>query len=444
MASPALRATLPRRGRSKNSTAANAPAKGYRGSSNLVESVKRSQAVPPHFGQTPDWGIWSAAKPQEWQLRKTFLGPAKLGGTLNLSCRRSCERRRRRWRAASCCSEVLGRVLSVIVVKSCTSITTDPYGMFGLIAWRKPPKLPLAVTRSAPMTRLSMLLALGLLATLCGCSPGYVHTGEDGAVGPITPPSRWTLSGNMNDAALAGDGNLATVATGRTGQMSTLVVDLGSVCYFNMLVIDHGTGSEGAYPAKLAVETSMDGSNYVRRKVVAGSRRVTVVLLDQNTLARYIRISEAQAGGRRLFHRRGLRPVEPVSRLARAALRPENRDCSQENRDCFQCRLFETGSCPGFSIRGSRWPVSPQPEGDAVISAACCVTRRQRCQGIASFSFLACDTESLASRPRPSFEAGSCSGVVAAGVLCFAIVLAAREFWGEPSRKAVGHVRTSP
>jgi hypothetical protein len=148
-----------------------------------------------------------------------------------------------------------------------------------------------------------MLFAiLALLASSGGCEPGPIY-GPDAqrlSVGSITPRSTWTASGNLDMPDLATDGNLNTMAVGRTGNPPpSLRIDLGRACTFNFVVVDHGR-DELAYARRVEIAISNDGRIFSPCMIGPGSRRVSNFMLPKMALARYIRITAIEPGAKPL------------------------------------------------------------------------------------------------------------------------------------------------
>ena len=141
-------------------------------------------------------------------------------------------------------------------------------------------------------------LALMLALTVCmsvGCVGNlYDNRGRGGLAESVTPVSQWNASGNLSNLQNAIDGNVLTVAVGGDSGNDSITIDLGKVCYFNMVAIDHGPRQHG-FAQRVAILTSLSGDQYTYRKSGPGNRRVTVLLLDQAVLARYVRVQVVMA-----------------------------------------------------------------------------------------------------------------------------------------------------
>ena len=147
-----------------------------------------------------------------------------------------------------------------------------------------------------------VLCGATLSAALAGCedvAPIYTQ-GTGGYMGAsITPKTSWTVSGNLNDLKAAIDGNVNTAAHSTQYQYegSEITLDLKGMCLFQTIIIDHGKESEG-YARLVAVKTSADGREFKDRYTGVGSQRVTLLLLPEPVLARYIRLQVVRAGYR--------------------------------------------------------------------------------------------------------------------------------------------------
>ena len=114
----------------------------------------------------------------------------------------------------------------------------------------------------------------------------------------LSPRARWLASGDLRDPQNAVDGNVATAAVSRAAhQNATLTIDLGKICLFNMVVVEHGV-SEFGFPRRMAVFTSTDGMKFRKQIEVPGLRKVTTAILIRQVLARYIRLQAAEPGDR--------------------------------------------------------------------------------------------------------------------------------------------------
>ena len=155
------------------------------------------------------------------------------------------------------------------------------------------------------MKRLFLTTALVLIAASGGCEPAPIY-GPDAkrqTIGSVTARSLWSASGNLDNPALAFDGNLGTAAVAQAGSNPpSLTIDLGQVCMFNFIAIDHGADQLG-YARRVQIDTSIDGRTFTARIVGPGTRRVSDFLLQtpahpNPVLARYVRITAVESGQR--------------------------------------------------------------------------------------------------------------------------------------------------
>ncbi len=141
---------------------------------------------------------------------------------------------------------------------------------------------------------LALLLTLAVGST-AGCVGNlYDNSGAGILAESVTSVQQWSASGNLSDLQNAIDGNVLTAAVGTDSGNDLITIDLGKVCYFNMVAIDHGLLEQG-FAKRVAVLTSLGGNQFVYRKSGPGNRRVTVLLLDQAVLARYVRFQVVMA-----------------------------------------------------------------------------------------------------------------------------------------------------
>ena len=135
------------------------------------------------------------------------------------------------------------------------------------------------------------------VALLCGAAlcPGCPQVPEISS-SDITPRSTWRASGDLREPAKAIDGYLSTAAVSGNNYTNAYIgLDLGKVCLFNRIIVDHGPDEHG-YPARMAVYTSLDGQNFTLQGEFAGKRSVTNALLLTPVLARYIRLQAVAPG----------------------------------------------------------------------------------------------------------------------------------------------------
>jgi hypothetical protein len=141
----------------------------------------------------------------------------------------------------------------------------------------------------------TVLLAAAVASGGCGASPVYSALNPEALAGAVSSPSSWRVYGNLENLPNAIDGNVQTAATSRGVGMDVLTVDLGKVCLFNLVIIDHGS-HEDAYARRVAVLTSVDGHNFDYHLSGPGNRRITSLLLERPVLARYVRLQAVLPG----------------------------------------------------------------------------------------------------------------------------------------------------
>ena len=141
---------------------------------------------------------------------------------------------------------------------------------------------------------------LAVLASSVGCDPGPIY-GPDAqrlSVGSITPRKSWTATGNLDKPDLATDGDLNTMAVGRSGNPPpSLRIDLGQPCTFNFVVVDHGR-DELAFARRVEIATSMNGRVFTPCMIGPGTRRVSNFMLPKTALARFVRITAIEPGAK--------------------------------------------------------------------------------------------------------------------------------------------------
>lgn len=114
----------------------------------------------------------------------------------------------------------------------------------------------------------------------------------------IAPKARWTVTGDLRDAHKAIDGEVSTIAFSEASHANAAItIDLGKVCLFNTVTIEHGA-KEFGYCRKLAILTSDKGRTFQPQILVPGLRRVTTAVLVKQVLTRYVRIQVVEPGNR--------------------------------------------------------------------------------------------------------------------------------------------------
>ncbi len=115
----------------------------------------------------------------------------------------------------------------------------------------------------------------------------------------ITPRSKWIATGNLGDPSKAIDGKIGTITVvGDPRRPADLIIDVGKVCTFNMIVIDHGTQEMGVSRwLGIATSSTKKPDDFTRDSYVAvGTRRITTVVLQRTVLARYVRLRVIRQG----------------------------------------------------------------------------------------------------------------------------------------------------
>jgi ABC-type transport system substrate-binding protein len=149
-------------------------------------------------------------------------------------------------------------------------------------------------------TIVTLTVLLAMLAGTLGCDGRGYNEANKQAASAITPRSEWTITASPDvvDPARAIDGNVGSSAqTGSDQSGAWVAVDLGDVCYFNTVIVDHGT-SEESYAGRVTILTSVDGVNYTYRFTGPGNRRISIFSLVTPALARYVRLEVSKPGPR--------------------------------------------------------------------------------------------------------------------------------------------------
>ncbi len=146
--------------------------------------------------------------------------------------------------------------------------------------------------------RIRLIFYACVAVGLMGCGSGYVE-GPRFAQGTVTPKRKWKVSGSLSNPDRVLDGDAFSAAfSARYYNAGELTIDLGEMCMFNMVVIDHGSEEMG-FCRRVAVETSVNGKDFTKRAEVSGTRRVTVISIVTPTLARHVRLKVISPGERR-------------------------------------------------------------------------------------------------------------------------------------------------
>ena len=141
------------------------------------------------------------------------------------------------------------------------------------------------------------ILLIYLLAAAGGCNPDY-DSGTKFPAAAISDRKTWKAGGGVRTPASAIDGNLSTAAvTGYSYENKAIVIDLGKVCLFNMIIVEHGNDEFG-FCRRVGIWTSIDGKEYTHRADVPGTRKVSIFALVTPVLARHVRLQAVVAGNR--------------------------------------------------------------------------------------------------------------------------------------------------
>ncbi len=144
-------------------------------------------------------------------------------------------------------------------------------------------------------SRTFILLLILAASSIAGCAGRlYDNSGSGLLAEAVTPVSHWKASGNLSNIQNAVDGNVLTAAEGGASGNDSITIDLGKVCFFNMVAIDHGP-SEHGFAQRVAILTSLSGDQFTYQMSGPGNRRVTVLLLDRAVLARFVRVQVVMA-----------------------------------------------------------------------------------------------------------------------------------------------------
>ena len=139
------------------------------------------------------------------------------------------------------------------------------------------------------------MIALCAAAALAGC----IDSSPEGSAPPgalITPRETWRAYGDLRDPSKAIDGDLGTAAVGSgTYPKATIELDLGKLCLFNRIMVEHGPDEYG-FPNRMAVYTSLDGRKFTLDGEFSGKRKVTNALLVTPVVARYVRLQAVSPG----------------------------------------------------------------------------------------------------------------------------------------------------
>jgi len=130
-----------------------------------------------------------------------------------------------------------------------------------------------------------------------GCNPEYDSRTKFPAAA-ISDRTTWKAGGSVRTPQNAIDGDLSTAAvTGYPYDNRSVVIDLGKVCVFNTIVVEHGSDEFG-FCQRVGISTSIDGKEYTHRATVPGTRKVSIFALVTPVLGRYVRLQAIVPGSR--------------------------------------------------------------------------------------------------------------------------------------------------
>jgi len=125
----------------------------------------------------------------------------------------------------------------------------------------------------------------------------YSNNGPKGPAAAVTDRTLWRVSGNLNGLENVTDANINTYAVSEYDYRNAMVnIDLGQVCMFNMLIIDHGPSKRDGFCRRVMVLVSNNGRKFRKVHSVPGTRRFTLINFITPALARYVRIQAVVPG----------------------------------------------------------------------------------------------------------------------------------------------------
>ena len=144
-------------------------------------------------------------------------------------------------------------------------------------------------------TKVSLLI---IAVFMGGCGPTFDPSrGSD----KISPLKEWKISDSSGGFANIGkaiDSDMMSAAvTPARYKGASFTLDLGRLCYFNMIVIIHGANEMG-FARRVEVSTSADGRNFVHRNTLSGTRKYTYISLLTPVNARYVKFTAVEQGSR--------------------------------------------------------------------------------------------------------------------------------------------------
>jgi len=148
------------------------------------------------------------------------------------------------------------------------------------------------------MNRTMSLILKALVVTgVFGCDSATIYNGTRQPAAVVTPREQWSVkeANGVDSPELAFDGGNGAATTSTGYQGATLTIDLGKVCYFNEIIVDHGPNEMG-FAGRVAVSTSVDGKTFHKRFDGPGTRGVSIFSLVAPALARYVRLQVVYSG----------------------------------------------------------------------------------------------------------------------------------------------------
>ena len=135
------------------------------------------------------------------------------------------------------------------------------------------------------------------VAAAGGCDPEYNSRTKFPAAA-ISDRSIWKVSGGVRAPQNAIDDDLSTAAvTTHSYANRAIIIDLGKVCVFNTVIIEHGDDEFG-FCRRVGISTSIDGQEYTQQAAGPGTRKVSIFALVRPVLGRYVRLQAIVPGSR--------------------------------------------------------------------------------------------------------------------------------------------------
>lgn len=135
------------------------------------------------------------------------------------------------------------------------------------------------------------------VAAVGGCDPEYNSRTKFPAAA-ISERVTWKASGGVRAPQSAIDDDLSTAAiTSYSYANRVIIIDLGKVCVFNTVIIEHGSDEFG-FCRRVGISTSIDGKEYTQQIAGPGTRRVSIFAVIRPVLGRYVRLQAIVPGNR--------------------------------------------------------------------------------------------------------------------------------------------------